>query len=103
MGNVHPTIFKVLHKKFKAEDELLLSKCKQLQDVKVEQLGVPLQFAIPLPLAVSKIIDILLQFSYPLPLAVSKIIDILLQFAIPLPLAVNRRAYVRGALVLDPH
>jgi hypothetical protein len=71
--------------------------------VKVEQLGVPLQFAIPLPLAVSKIIDILLQFSYPLPLAVSKIIDILLQFAIPLPLAVNRRAYVRGALVLDPH
>jgi hypothetical protein len=94
MGNVHPTIFKVLHKKFKAEDELLLSKCKQLQDVKVEQLGVPLQFAIPLPLAVSKIIDILLQFSYPLPLAVSKIIDILLQFAIPLPLAVNRRAYV---------
>ena len=103
MGNVHPTIFKVLHKKFKAEDELLLSKCKQLQDVKVEQLGVPLQFAIPLPLAVSKIIDILLQFSYPLPLAVSKIIDILLQFAIPLPLAVNRRAYVWGALVLDPH
>ena len=81
MGNVHPTIFKVLHKKFKAEDELLLSKCKQLQDVKVEQLGVPLQFAIPLPLAVSKIIDILLQFAIPLPLAVNRIIDILLQFA----------------------
>lgn len=52
MGNVHPTIFKVLHQKFKAEDELLLSKCKQLQDVKVEQLGIPLLFACPLPLAI---------------------------------------------------
>jgi hypothetical protein len=90
MGNVHPTIFKVLHKKFKAEDELLLSKCKQLQDVKVEQLGVPLQFAIPLPLAVSKIIDILLQFAIPLPLAVNRIIDILLQFSCPFPLAVSK-------------
>ena len=53
MGNVYQTIFKVLHKKFARDDELLLRKCKQLQDVKVEQLGVPPEFACPLPLAVS--------------------------------------------------
>ncbi|CAG2251111.1 ANKRD27 [Mytilus edulis] len=52
MGNVHQTIFKVLHKKFATDDEKLLKKCKQLQDVKVEQLGVPPEFSCPLPLAV---------------------------------------------------
>jgi hypothetical protein len=49
-----------------------------------------LQFSYPLPLAVSKIIDILLQFAIPLPLAVNRIIDILLQFSCPFPLAVSK-------------
>ena len=54
MGNVHQTIFKVLHKKFAAEDMMLFEKCKSLQDVKVEQLGVPPEFSCPLPRAVGK-------------------------------------------------
>lgn len=58
MAAVYQKIFGVMCEKFSSEDRQLLDKCKQLQDVQQEQLGVSPEFCCPQPMAVVELANI---------------------------------------------